>query len=222
MIALVVAGLYFARVILIPLALAVLLAFLLAPLVHRMTRRGVWRVPSVLLVVLFSFVLIGVTGAVLVSQLTDLAHKLPEYQQNVHQKLDSIRNSGGGLVTRVSRLAHGITSESVPTQPRAQSSEENEKAGAERPGQPAKSQKANPAALELKPSSFSPMETVQKLLGSLISALMTAVIVIVFVIFMLIQEQGLRDRVIRLAGAGRVNLTTQVLDDAAARVSGIC
>jgi predicted PurR-regulated permease PerM len=199
----VVAVLYFVREIFIPLALALLLAFLLAPLVVRLRRWGLGRTPPVIIVVLVSFLLLGVIGAVMVSQLTDLAHKLPGYQHNVHQKLEALRNSGSGVINRITRVAHRVTEELTP------------------PGSPTQGQpgEGKPMAVEIRRSPFSPVEVVQKVLGSLVNALLTAGMVIVFVIFILIEQEDLRDRLIRLAGARRVNLTTKVLDDAAGRVS---
>ena len=86
----VIAGLYFARVVFIPVALAILLAFLLAPLVIRLRHWGVGRVPSAIVVFLFFFLVMGTFGSFMVSQMADLGRKLPEYQENVRQKLRSI------------------------------------------------------------------------------------------------------------------------------------
>lgn len=199
----VVAVLYFARTVLIPLALAVLLAFLLGPFVLRLRRWGLGRMPSTLVVALVTFALIGLFGELLSVQLSDLAHELPEYQTNVHKKIGALRASGGGVIARVSRLTHSLTDELIPT-----NAEPAKVAGAEKP-----------VPVEIHKSVFSPAETVQKILGSVVSVAVTTLIVIVFVIFMLIQQEDLRDRVIWFGGARRVNLTTQVLDDAANRVS---
>jgi predicted PurR-regulated permease PerM len=198
------AVLYFAREVFIPFALAFLLAFLLAPLATRLRHWGLGRVPSAMLVVLVSFSLIAVVGFVMASQLTDVAHKLPGYQQNIREKLHSVQVSGGGLVERATRVIHGLTSELTPpaTSPsRSQSGEEK------------------PVPVEIRKAPFSPMGMLRSILGSLLSIVVTALIIIVFVIFMLIQKEDLRDRLIRLIGAGRVNVTTQALDDAAQRLS---
>jgi predicted PurR-regulated permease PerM len=200
----VVAVLYFARTIFIPLALSVLLAFMLAPLVVRLRHWGLGRIPSSALVVLVAFGILFIIGAVMASQLADLAHKLPEYQHNVEHKIESIRTSGGSFVKRVSASVQKFTDAFTPPPPSAarnQSSEEK------------------PVPVEIRRMPFSPVESVQKVLGSVFGVLVTAAIVIVFVIFMLIQQDDLRDRLIRLAGARRVNMTTNVLDDAAHRVS---
>jgi predicted PurR-regulated permease PerM len=200
----VVAVLYFARTLFIPLALSVLLAFMLAPLVIRLRRWGLGRVPAAVIVVLIAFGILGVIAAVMVSQSADLAHKLPEYQHNVQQKLESIRHSGGGFVKRISGAAQKISDDLTPPPPAPGTNQPPEQ---------------RPVPVEIRRSPFSPVETVQKLLGSVFSVLVTAGIVIVFVIFMLIEREDLRDRLIRLVGAKQVNLTTNVLDDAAQRVS---
>jgi predicted PurR-regulated permease PerM len=200
----VVAVLYFAREVFIPLALAILLAFLLAPLVFHLRRWHIPRVLAVLSAVLFAFILLGIIGTFMASQLTDLAHKLPEYQHNVHQKLESIRSSGSGLVTRVSRLIQNFSDELRPPQPSRNQNQRNDE---------------KPVPVEIRHSNFSPVEIIQKVLGSVVSGVVTAAIVIVFVIFMLFQQEDLRDRLIRLVGAGRINATTKALDEAGARVS---
>jgi predicted PurR-regulated permease PerM len=197
------AVLYFARAVFIPLALAVLLAFLLGPLVIRLRHWGLGRVPAAMIVVLFSFSVVAVIGTGMTSQFADFAHKMPEYQHNVREKLQELRSSGGGLINRVSRIVRNLTDELTPPAPPT---------GA-RPGE------EKPVPVEIHKTPFAPLDLVPMLLGSALNIVMMAGIVIVFVIFILIQREDLRDRVIKLAGAGRVNLTTKVLDDAAQRVS---
>jgi predicted PurR-regulated permease PerM len=199
----VVAVLYFARTVFIPLSLALLLTFLLAPMVIRLRHWGFGRIPSAFGVVLLAFLAMGVIGTVMVSQLADLAHKFPEYEQNVNEKLESVRSSGGGFVTRLSRVIGKVSEELTPRVPSRQ-------------GQPADDR---PVPVEIRRSAFSPFDIVQKVVGSVLQIVLMAGCVIVFVIFMLIEREDLRDRLLRLAGSGRINLTTQVLDDAAHRVS---
>jgi predicted PurR-regulated permease PerM len=200
----VIAVLYFARAVFIPLALAVLLAFLLGPLVIRLRHWGLGRVPATMVVVLFSCSVIAVIGTGMTSQLADFAHKMPEYQHNVREKLHELRTSGGGLINRVSRIVRNVTEELTPTAPPTPGA---------RPGE------EKPVPVEIHKTPFSPLDLVPLVLGSALNTVVMAGIVVVFVIFILIQREDLRDRVIKLAGAGRVNLTTKVLDDAAQRVS---
>jgi len=198
----VVAALYLARVVFIPVALAILFAFLLAPLVIRLRRWGLGRVPSALIVVHLFFLVIGILGAVMVSQLADVGHKLPEYQQNVREKVRSIGTSGGGLINRISRVAHNLGQDLAPASSRQAAPGEDK-----------------PVPVEIRRAPFAPLELVQKVLGSVLNGVLMALIVIVFVVFFLIQREDLRDRLIRLVGAGDVQLTTQALDDAAQRLS---
>jgi predicted PurR-regulated permease PerM len=199
---LVVAVLYFARDIFIPLALSVLVAFLLAPLVTRLRRWGWWRVPAVLSVVTLSFVVMSVIGFLMTTQLSELGHKLPEYQHNIHQKLQSIRDSSNGVLGKFSRVIHNFNQELKPTV-----------------AAPPAADDQKPVPVEIKQGDISPLQIVPKILGSVIGLLLTGVIVVVFVIFMLLQQEDLRDRVIRLVGWRQLNVTTKALDEAGERVS---
>ena len=200
---LVVAVLYFAREILIPVALAMLFSFLLAPLVTRLRRWGLWRVPSVLIVVSLAFALMTVIGALVTVQLTDVGRKMPEYQHNVHQKVQSIRDSSQGVMGHITRLIHNLSAELKPQPPPSLAA----------PG----SQK--PVPVEIQQGDVSPLQFVPKVLGSLFGGFITVVMVTVFVIFMLLQQEDLRDRVIRLVGWRQLNVTTKALDEAGQRVS---
>jgi predicted PurR-regulated permease PerM len=199
----VVAALYFARVVFMPIALAVLLAFLLAPLTIRLRHWGLGRAPSSFLVVILAFLFLSVLGSLMGSQMSDLARKLPEYQQNAQQKLHSIGVSGRGVMNRVTRLTHNVTEELAPAAPPPRT-------------QPAEDR---PVPVEIRKTQFSPLEVVQKVLGSVVNAIVTVLIVVVFAIFILIEQEDLRDRIVRLAGTNRVNVATQAMDDAGNRVS---
>lgn len=199
----VVAVLYFAREVLIPLALAVLFAFLLAPLAMRLRHWGLWRVPSVLIVVNLAFALMAALGFLMAVQLTELGHELPQYEQNIHNKLKSIRDSSSGFIGRVTRIMHDFNQEINPS-------------GANgKPGQAV----PKPVPVEIQHSPFSPLQMAPKVLGSVAGLLIMAIVVIVFVIFMLLEQEDLRNRIIRLAGAGQLNVTTKALDETSERVS---
>ena len=200
---LVVAVLYFAREIFIPLALAVLFAFLLAPLVTRLRHWGLWRMPSVLLVVSLAFLVLAVIGALVTAQLADVGRKMPEYQHTVHQKLQSLRESSNGSLARITRLMHNFNEELKPPASQAQLAPGDQK----------------PVPVEIRQGDISPFKLVPKVLGSVLGGLVTLVIVVVFVIFMLAQQEDLRDRVIRLVGWRQLNVTTKALDEAGERVS---
>lgn len=199
-----IAVLYFAKVVFIPLALAILIAFLLGPLVVGLRKWGLGRVVATLIVVTCSLLLFAAVAGFMALQLSDLAKKIPEYQQNLRHKMQTIRQSGGGVVTRMTRAVHNLTRELVPPEARTP---------------PEQSPEEKPVPVEIREAPFSPLDVFRTIVGSLVNIFLVAGIVVVFVIFMLIQREDLRDRVIRLIGARRVNLTTTALDDAAGRMS---
>jgi predicted PurR-regulated permease PerM len=218
-IAIVVAALYLARDVLMPFALATLLAFLLAPLVTRVERLGAGRVASVIIIVAMSFAVVGAVGWIVAGQVLDLANRLPEYRGNIAAKVDRVRASADGL-SRSREVLKEISKDlSRPaTQP------------ATAPGQPAEALGGTAGAPAAEPPEAlavvlsepepSPLEFLSDSISPLLGPLATAGIVIVFVIFMLVQREDLRDRLIRLVSHGRMTVTTVALDDAGGRISG--
>ncbi len=195
----VMALLYFAREVFIPFSLALLFSFLLAPLVVRLRRWHLGRIPSVLIVVSLAFTIIAIVGGLVSLQLTDLGHQLPQYRENITHKLHSIHASSSGVINRISRAVHDFTEELNPP--------------SNAPGE------EKPVPVEIRKSPFSPLDVIRNVLGSAINVLITAAVVVVFVIFMLFQHEDLRDRLIRLFGARQLNLTTKAFDEAGYRVS---
>src|SRR5690606_39197957 len=110
---LIVAVLYVGRGVLIPLAIAILLTFLLSPLVTRLRRLRVPRIPAVLLTALFGFSVLGALGMLLGVQGMQLANELPDYQANLVAKLRGLKDAapGGGLVDRWSETVQMLRSE---------------------------------------------------------------------------------------------------------------
>lgn len=192
--ALVVAGLYWLQAVLIPLALAVLLTFLLSPVVGTLQRRGLGRVPSVLVTVLLALSILGGIGWTLTRQLVTLADELPRYSLNVHDRIADLRGaSKGGSVEKVQRTVEDVVGEIQETAP-----------GVTR---------QKPIAVVLEPPS------ILAHLPTLLQALASAVVVAVLMIFMLLERRELRDRVILLIGYRRMTATTRALDEAGARIS---
>ena len=150
----VVTVLYFAREVLIPLALAILLAFLLAPMAVRLRHWHLGRVPAAFSVVLLAFGIIAVVISVMTTQLTDLAHQLPGYQQNIRHKLDSIRTSGDGVISRISRFTREISEGLIPP---------SSPPGKVQPGE------EKPVPVEIRRMPFSPMQWVGTVLGSMMN-----------------------------------------------------
>jgi len=208
--ALVVAALYFGREVFVPIALSALLSFALAPPVRWLRGVHVPRILSVLLVVALAFAAIFAFVAVVAWQVSDLARSLPAYQRNIEAKIDSFRQAppGGALFDRAAEMARDIGRKIEE-----QAEEQPEPAA---PG--AAEEEPEPIPVEVHEPNPTPMQLLQSFVGPLIAPLATAGIVIVFVIFMLLKREDLRDRLIRLAGAHDLSRTTEALDDAARRV----
>jgi predicted PurR-regulated permease PerM/CheY-like chemotaxis protein len=208
--ALVIGALYLGQDILIPLALAILLSFMLAPIVIRLRRWGLGRIPSVLAVVVLLFVALLGLGSIVASQAVHLADNLPIYEWNLRMKIRDLRIAvpSGGVVERTSDMLRdlGQELEEATKGPEAKSTG----AGAEEPVKPVQVQVQEPAP---------PLQTLRDLGGPLIGPIATAGLVLVFVIFMLLQREDLRDRLIRLVGSSDVARTTEAMNDAAKRIS---
>ena len=210
----VIAALYVGRDIFVPLALAVLLSFMLAPLLSWLQRQRVPRIPAVVGVVALAFAIVCIFAFVVAGQLTQLAENLPSYQSNIQAKIRAIKISGGpdGLFGRISEMLQELGDEVA------------------RPAEPAGPVETLPSAysaargvvpipVEIAERNSSPLQIVETVIGPLIAPLVTSGIVIVFVIFILLYRHDLRDRLIRLASVSDLNRTTQALEDAGSRVA---
>lgn len=195
---LVVAVLYWTKAILIPFALAVLLAFLLTPLVALLQRR-IGRVPAVLVAVALIFAGLGLSGWGLAAQLSDLIADLPGYRANIREKIADIRRAGQGTsVETVQETLAEIQTQITASDAQSGASSEPFVVWSER--------SANSWAFS-------------SLLGPVLGPLTTAGLVIVLVIFMLLERDTLRSRLIGLIGHGHLAVTTKALDEAGRRVS---
>jgi predicted PurR-regulated permease PerM len=208
--AVVVAALYFGRDVLVPLALALLLSFVLAPGVTRLRRWQVGRVTSVLIMVAFAFLVIFSLGAVITQQVTILGANLPQYEYTIRGKLRSLQQTaaGAGLVERASELLRDLRNEIKEPPPAPPS-----------PGSSPPNPEPQPVPVRIQQPAPGPLEVIQSVLGPLITPLATSGLVIVFAIFILLQREDLRDRLIRLMGTRDLHRTTQAITDAARRVS---
>jgi predicted PurR-regulated permease PerM len=216
--AFVISTLFFAREILIPLALSALLTFLLSPLVT-MIERWVGRVVAVLAVVALMFAVALGAGWMLTRQLVDLATKLPEYKDNIVAKLHAFKIPEGGTFTRLSATVDELKKElpggtGAAGLPITNQAARPETASATTPG--------TPAAVSLQTgetTSARPMEMIRMIVAPLLGPLGTAALVLLLVVCMLFQREDLRNRLIRLIGQGHISATTRAMDDAGHRVS---
>ena len=216
----VIGALYFGQDIFVPLALAVLLSFMLSPFISFLRRLRIPRTPAVITVVLLAFLGIFAFGMVVTGQISQLGSNLPQYQLNIQEKVRALRANatGGGIIEHASEMLHKLSKEiDGPAQapaggssPAGASSAAAEQSADDEP---------RPIPVQIRQPDPAPLEMLQSFLGPLISPLATGGIVIVFVIFMLLQREDLRDRFIRLAGTSDLHRTTQALSDAGKRVA---
>ncbi|MBX9738424.1 MAG: AI-2E family transporter [Beijerinckiaceae bacterium] len=222
LVAFVIAALWVGRQIFVPIAFAVLLSFVLAPAVLMLRRWRLNRVIAVLLVVVVTFSCIFGLGAVLVRQVSDLTAELPRYQVTINQKITSMREaaSGSTFIERASDALRGIGEQIQRSSEKAAAKVER---GDERPAPTVESPPATPAVqpipVEVHQPSPTPIQTLQSIASTVLEPLATTGIVMIFVVFILMQREDLRDRLIRLAGASDLHRTTAAIDDAASRLS---
>jgi len=199
--AVVVAALYFGRELLVPLVLAVLLAFVLAPVVVMLQRARLGKAPAVLITVALAFTIIAGIGAVVGGQATTLAASLPSYQATIQQKMKSLA-IGTELIERLNNSLHSLldggADVAVKTGPA-------------------------PARVDVAPSNdlgpSSALVIVRTIATPLFGPLASLGVIVVFVIFVLLSREDLRDRLVRLVGRQDLHRTILAMNDAARRLS---
>jgi predicted PurR-regulated permease PerM len=213
--AIIISMLYFGRDIFVPVALAILLSFVLAPLVEILRRIHVPRALAVVSVVVLAFSLIFAMGSLLAAQLTQLAGDLPRYQSTVSEKIQSFRDTkaGRGTLERASDMLKDLSRELDKPKDAAPARASGSAVGLNAPA-PAK-----PLPVEVRQPDPGALESLRTLISPLVHPIATTGIIIVFVIFILLQREDLRNRLIRLAGSSDLQRTTAALDDAASRLS---
>ena len=205
--------LYFGREIIIPIALAILLSFVLAPLVGLLQFIRIPRGLAVVSVVITAFALIFAMGSLLANQLTQLAGDLPRYQSTISEKIQAFRDTtaGRGTLERASGMLKDLSKEL---------DKPKEAATALGGGaSPNATQPPKPVPVEVRQPDPGALESLQSLISPLLHPLATTGIIVIFVIFILLQREDLRNRLIRLAGSHDLQRTTAALDDAASRLS---
>ncbi|MGA8711504.1 MAG: AI-2E family transporter [Roseiarcus sp.] len=208
----VVAIMFFAREVLLPLALAGILSFMLAPLVRGLQRLRLPRPLAVVVVVLIAFAAIFGLGRVLARQVATLAGDLPKYQDTISKKIDSLRGAGEGdaALERAQVVLGQLDKEIVGAHGTGQ--KETVAPVAPVPG-------IRLIPVEVHEPSGGPLQTLISLINPLLGPLATTMLIIVFIIFILIQREDLRDRLIRLVGTTDIPHMTAALDDAGRRLS---
>lgn len=209
--AVVVTCLYWARTVFIPVAMAVFLTFLLAPLITALQRRGLRRLPSVLLVVILAAAVLGGGVWLITAQVTNLAGDVPQYTEHIKDKVKLLRHLGQGTITSgLEKMIQDITGEwNFPAGSRE--GEDGEK--------PAGLAPEKPTAVVLQAESPTWLARLPAFLSSLLETLGGLALALVLVVFMLLKREDLRNRLIRLVSHGQITVMTKALDDAGQRIS---
>ena len=212
--AIIIGTLYFGREVFIPIALAILLSFVLAPLVRLLQR---WRIPrglSVISVVFIAFMSIFALGGVIATQVAELAGDLPQYQFTMREKIKSLRGTAAtsGTLERAADVLQDLGKElNKPKDPATSPTIQ--------PPVPTPAQEPRPIPVEVRQPPPTALESIAALISPLLRPLTTTGITAIFVIFILLQREDLRNRFIKLAGSRDLQKTTAALDDATTRLS---
>ncbi|WP_295639785.1 AI-2E family transporter [Novosphingobium sp.] len=210
-----VTALYFGKEVLLPITLAVILSFVLSPIVNGLQRLRLPRAPAAVLAVIATLATFGLVGTLIGSQAAALSSDAPQYVRTIEGKIQNIQ---GYAVLKLAALTKAFgTGVRSGNPPRI-----GEGAGQLTGRQPAKADAQGarrPVQVEIQAAPPTPTEIAGRVLSPVVGPLETAFIVLVVAIFILIQREDLRDRVIRLFGSADLHRTTIALDDAGQRLS---
>ena len=204
----IVSGLYFARDVLVPFVIAVLLSFVLAGPAKWLQNLGLGRRLPVAAVVLAAFLVLSGILTVLTSQVAELATDLPRYQTTIREKISALKGaaSGQGIIGQLADMLQSLA-EDARTRPRP--------SGAT----PTEAPAGKPVQVEIVNAPSSPFTTVAGLVSPILHPLASAGLTGIFTIFILLTRSDLRNRAIRLAGSHDLQRTTAAMNDAASRLS---
>jgi predicted PurR-regulated permease PerM len=232
-----IAALHLAKEILVPLALAIFLSFLLTPLADRLEGWGVGRIPSVISVVAVTFMILGFLGWIVTSQLVDLSVQLPEWKDEIIVKIQKLKPDSSVLdeVTRtIDEVSQKVSEERTPNAAESDGNPTTENASAASSATettegtglldrltrqiqaPAEQEPMEVRVVGLPPS---PLEQIRNWLGPIVAPLSAAGIAVVLVIFILLKREDQRNRLLQLFGASNLHASTEALTDVTDRVS---
>ncbi|MBV8894909.1 MAG: AI-2E family transporter [Acidobacteriaceae bacterium] len=199
-----IAGLYLAREVLIPITLAVLLSFLLAPLVTLLRRLHIPNVASVLFAVALGLSAIGAIGGVIGLQVASLATDVPQYASTIDRKINTLRTQTLARLANITNMVARQVTAPAPVQ-----DQDVEKSF----------QATKPIPVEVNQHPPGAFELARNILEPILAPFESALIMFIVAVFILLQKEDLRDRIIRLFGSGDLHRTTTAMDDAASRLS---
>src|SRR5579862_3532389 len=205
----VLALLYLGRDVLIPFTTALILSLLIAPLVRRLRRIGLGQTPSVLVAVFGAALLVAAAAVVLGTQVLHMAESLPLYERTIQQKLHNVDEMTVGRLNALTSEASRL----LDSRPTSAELSDHSGSGNLTPGI------APPLPVELRQPRPSSAQIVARVLGSVWAPIETTGIVLVVLVFVLLEQEALRDRFIRVAGGTNIRLTTLAINDAGQRLS---
>lgn len=219
LLALVLVALYFGKPVLFPMAVALSLTFLLTPLVMQIERLRVGRISAVLLVLAMTLTLIGGIGWIVGRQVVGVINDLPNYRDNIQQKLYSLHGPTSGPFSRAVRSLREIGAEIAD--------------GAESPADTAAeaphtrraralsrlSEDKQPIPVRVVPPAQTPAQYFSQYARPVLEPLAILALIVIFSFYMLVKREDLRNRLLLLAGKGQLNLMSQAMNEAAARIS---
>lgn len=239
LVGLVILTLYFARDLLAPMAFALVINFLLSPAVALLERRGFRRAPAVVLVILIFFSGLGTTAWIVARQIVHVAELLPDYRDNIQTKLDSLHTPIGGAAGKAINSLEDMTEQlstratsMTPPEPDTATPAPRRRRSRQALAAPLQAPLVSQTPLTDKgatPQQPTPVQIIeppvpvgrylQDIFAPILRPLAAAGIVMVFAVYMLMNREDLRNRLLLLAGMGRLSLMTQALRDAAERIS---
>jgi predicted PurR-regulated permease PerM len=213
--------LYVAREILVPIAIAILLSFVLSPLVKLLRHFKVGKRLAVGIVVLAAFLISIGIGLVIAKQISDLAADAPRYQATVSHKVDGVRGLlvNNPILKKLNTALADVSRMAPPIPP-----EKEQRAAAPPAFQgigapPPAATLAHPMPVSIIEPAPGLFDVLQKVAGTAAAPVATAAFVAIFIVFILMQREDIRNRFIRLIGSGDLQRTTLAMNDAARRLS---
>ncbi|HEY1874174.1 MAG TPA: AI-2E family transporter [Steroidobacteraceae bacterium] len=204
----VLALLYVGRDVLVPFAVALMLGLLIAPVVRGFRHIGLGQTPSVLLAVVTLAVVVAAAAGVLGTQILHMAASFPQYERTVQQKLQNLDEMTVGRFNALTREASRL----IESHPVGGGSAVTPAAGDRATG-------GTPLPVELHQPPPAPWQIIARVMASVWPPIESTGIVLVVLVFVLLEQEALRDRFVRVAGGTNIRLTTLALNDAGQRLS---
>jgi predicted PurR-regulated permease PerM len=214
-----VAALRLGKVLFVPFALATLFTLLLAPIVRRLELMHLPRVLAVVVTVLLASAAAAGVGWAVYGQLDQVGSSLPEYRDNIRRKVEAFGR--GGPVSKIQKGIADVMPDAepaagetgpppaIPPAPSVAPTDEDRLRGLT----------SHPVPVTVVPASPTPLQFVGEVAGPLLGVFGLIGMVFILVLFMLVYQEDLRDRLIRLVSRGQILRTTQALSDASQRIS---